>query len=95
MQDETQLCKCSNGMYNWDGECMYQTLNITNCILLRAVPESLNQEALLCVVQDACNQPLTVCQKCVSQPCSKPEASVSDEQYHIILIEGTMILALQ
>lgn len=62
------------------------------------VPESLNQEALLHAVDDACNQPHTICQQCASQPCSKVETSVggaSTAKYHIILIEGTMILALQ
>lgn len=64
-----------------------------NCINpLWTVPDSLNQDALLCVVQDACNQPLAMCQECVSQ---QVETSVSDEHDHIILIEGTMILALQ
>jgi nicotinamide/nicotinate riboside kinase len=56
------------------------------------VPESLNQSALLHMVQEACNQPRALCQQC---PAQKRDTKSSGEmQTHIVVIEGTMILAI-
>lgn len=117
LQDETLLQKCSNGMYNWDGELVrhwllqvfhheYPTTSLgsrplplkgteatqLHVVLPPSVPQSLNQEALLHAVQEACSKPHVFCQHCT---CPKGfDVSGTSCCTHILIIEGTMILAL-
>lgn len=50
-------------------------------------PESLNHQELVHIVEQACSHPHILCQNCISL-----EASAN---FHIVIVEGTMILALE
>ena len=55
-----------------------------------AVPEAVNQRLLLQTVQEACTKPQLVCQQCLAESSERISAS-----RHIVVVEGSMVLAMQ
>ena len=56
-------------------------------MLLCVVVESLNTKELVRAVKEACVQPCTLCRECNN--------SSGTSEVHLIIVEGTMILAVE
>ena len=74
-------------------ECDLSATVYNHVLIIGLVPEALNQRALLHMVQETCKQPHALCQQCLTH---RSETKSSGQMLtHIVVIEGTMILAIE